>query len=80
MVLIADTVAEFVAAAEGNAEDSKRSGWLRRVDNFLAQISWDHLGRQSRLIESAINVTQLYEVTNAAPVKQRQASAITESI
>lgn len=83
MVLIADTVAEFVAAAEkAMQEDFKRSGWLGRVDAFLEQISWDRTwADMSRLIESAINVkAHSHEVTNAAVIKQRQASAITESI
>ena len=83
MVLIADTVAEFVAAAEkAMQEDSKRSAWLGRVDAFLEQISWDRTwADMSRLIESAINVkAHSHGVSNAALAKQRQASAITESI
>ena len=83
MVLIADTVAEFVAAAEkATQEDSKSSVRLRRVDAFLKQISWDRTWADMiHLIESAINVkAQSHEVTTAALVKQRQASAITESI
>ena len=73
MVLIADTVAEFVAAAEkATQEDSKSSVRLRRVDAFLKQISWDRTWADMiHLIESAINVkAQSHEVTTAALVKQ----------
>jgi UDP-galactopyranose mutase len=56
LVRIADTVAEFVAAAEAAMrEDTQASGWLSRVDTFLEQISWDRTwGSMMQLIESAL--------------------------
>jgi len=56
LVRIADTVEEFVAAAEAAMkEDCKESGWLDRVDTFLEQISWDRTWTSMRqLIESAL--------------------------
>jgi UDP-galactopyranose mutase len=56
MVRIADTVADFVAAAEAAMrEDTPTSGWLSRVDAFLEQISWDRtLASMQKLIGEAI--------------------------
>ncbi len=56
LVRIADTVAEFVAAADAAMkEDCEESGWLRRVDGFLEQISWDRTWNSMlQLIESAL--------------------------
>jgi UDP-galactopyranose mutase len=56
LVRIADTIAEFVAAAEAAmSEDTQASGWLDRVDAFLEQISWDRTwSSMMQLIESAL--------------------------
>lgn len=56
LVRIADTVAEFVAAAEAAMnENPNESGWLRQVDAFLMQISWDRTwANMMQLVESAI--------------------------
>ncbi|HEY9744204.1 MAG TPA: UDP-galactopyranose mutase [Coleofasciculaceae cyanobacterium] len=56
LVRIADTVAEFVAAAEAAMkEDCQESGWLGRVDGFLEQISWDRTwNSMTQLVESAL--------------------------
>ncbi|ARV59555.1 UDP-galactopyranose mutase [Nostocales cyanobacterium HT-58-2] len=56
LVRIADTVCEFVAAAQkAMQEDTPVSEWLGRVDAFLEQISWDRTwGSMMQLIESAI--------------------------
>jgi UDP-galactopyranose mutase len=56
LVRMADTVAEFVAAAEAAMkEDCAESGWLARVDGFLEQISWDGTwGSMMQLIDSAL--------------------------
>ncbi|HEY9823286.1 MAG TPA: UDP-galactopyranose mutase [Candidatus Sericytochromatia bacterium] len=55
LVQIADTVEEFVAAAEAAMrEDTQASGWLSGVDSFLEQISWDRTwSSMVQLIESA---------------------------
>lgn len=56
LVRIADTVGEFVAAAETVMnENPDSSGWLHQVDAFLAQNSWDRTWAQMmQLVESAI--------------------------
>ncbi len=56
LVRIADTVPEFIAAAEkAMQEDNVASGWLSRVDAFLEKISWDRtLASMVKLIDSAI--------------------------
>lgn len=56
LVRIADSVAEFVTAAEqAMQEDTAASGWLSRVDAFLEQISWDRTwASMMKLIDSAI--------------------------
>ncbi len=56
LVRIADTPAEFVAAAEAAIkEDTKESGWLAKVDAFLEQTSWERTwSSMLQLIDSAI--------------------------
>src|SRR4028119_1824931 len=68
LVRIADTVEEFVAAAEAAMrEDTQASGWLSRVDTFLEQISWDRTwGSMMQLIESALG-TRLERSIAAQP-------------
>lgn len=58
IVRIADTVEEFVAAATGAMnQNPDSSGWLQKVDAFLAQTSWDLTWAQMmQLVESAIGV------------------------
>jgi len=72
LVRIADTVEEFVAAAEAAMrEDTQATGWLARVDTFLEQISWDRTwNSMMQLIESALgtrlerSIAALYPSTN----------------
>jgi UDP-galactopyranose mutase len=68
LVRIADTVAEFVAAAEvAMKEDCEASGWLGRVDSFLEQISWDRTwNSMTQLIESAL-ATRLEKSISTPP-------------
>ncbi|MCL1466406.1 glycosyltransferase family 1 protein [Argonema galeatum] len=56
LVRIADTVADFVAAAETALnENPHQSGWLLSVDTFLAQNSWDRTwDRMTELMQSAV--------------------------
>lgn len=56
LVRIADTVSEFVTAAEqGMQEDTPASEWLSQVDVFLEKISWDRTwASMMKLIDSAI--------------------------
>lgn len=53
LVSIADRPEEFVAAVESALDGRGRGAdWLRRVDDFLAQTSWDKTwGEMSRLLE-----------------------------
>jgi len=57
LVAIADTVAEFVAAAEAAMkQDAQVSGWLNRVDAFLEKHSWDHTwARMMQLVKSVLD-------------------------
>lgn len=56
LVEIADSVSEFVAAAQNvMQEDFAASGWRSRVDTFLEQISWDRSwAAMMKLIESSL--------------------------
>jgi UDP-galactopyranose mutase len=55
LVEIADTPEEFIKAAEKILSDKDRAEWLRRVDTFLEDISWDKTWTQmSQLIDAAI--------------------------
>jgi UDP-galactopyranose mutase len=55
LVEIADTADEFIAAAEKLFAETDRSEWLKRVDAFLENISWDKTWAQmSDLIDEAI--------------------------
>ncbi len=69
LVRIADTVAEFVAAAEAAMkEDCEESGWLARVDGFLEQISWDRTwNSMMQLIESAMGTRLEKSIANQQP-------------
>jgi UDP-galactopyranose mutase len=72
LVRIADTVAEFVAAAEAAMqEDCEASGWLARVDGFLEQISWDRTWNSMlQLIESAMATRLEKSIANQPPAAQ----------
>jgi glycosyltransferase involved in cell wall biosynthesis len=63
LVKIAANAAEFVAAAEELLSDKfDRAAWLRRVDAFLSQMSWDQTWqRMSQLIESVASARQATE-------------------
>jgi UDP-galactopyranose mutase len=66
LVRIADTVADFVTAAEqAMQEDTATSGWLSRVDAFLEQISWDRTwASMMKLLDSAIATRDLEDKAN----------------
>ena len=73
LVKIADSPDEFITAVEEIlAEDnSKRAAWLKRVDGFLANMSWDETwARMSELIADAI------EANAATPVKAIPAASL----
>jgi UDP-galactopyranose mutase len=55
LVEITDTPEEFIRAAEKILASSARSEWLRKVDAFLKEISWDKTwGQMSDLITGVI--------------------------
>lgn len=77
LVAIADTVAEFVSAAEAalnqNADESAQ--WLSEVDAFLSQTSWDQTwGEMLQLIESVIN-NRMTSADNLIPLKDHNSVA-----
>ncbi len=67
LVRIADTVSEFVAAAEkAMQEDTQASGWLSRVDAFLEQISWDRTWASMMKLIASIPDKDLYTTTESS--------------
>lgn len=79
LVRIASTATEFVAAAEAAMnENIEASGWLKEVDAFLAQNSWDRTwGQMIQLIESVIRdrVASVASVEKRAALPKSAASA-----
>nr|WP_242021753.1 glycosyltransferase [Trichocoleus sp. FACHB-90] len=56
LVQIADTVPDFVAAVETALNQSQESEWLNKVDEFLADNSWDSTwGSMMQLVEGVIS-------------------------
>lgn len=78
LVHIADTVDEFVNAAEAVLSgEHEQADWLARVDAFLASNSWDETWAQmSKLIEDVVNTRRAnFSSTHAATLNRRVASA-----
>lgn len=78
LVRIADTVSEFVAAAEqAMQEDTPASEWLSRVDVFLEKISWDRTwASMMKLIDSAIAARDGEDKANSTGAIGKQAPNI----
>ncbi|MDZ8107551.1 MAG: UDP-galactopyranose mutase [Nostoc sp. DedQUE12a] len=78
LVRIADTVSEFVAAAEqAMQEDTPTSEWLSRVDTFLEKISWDRTwASMMKLIDSAIAARDSEDKVNSKGAVGKQAPNI----
>ncbi|WP_341530264.1 UDP-galactopyranose mutase [Nostoc sp. UHCC 0302] len=78
LVRIADTVSEFVAAAEqAMQEDIRTSEWLNRVDTFLEKISWDRTwASMMKLIDSAIAARDNEDKVNSTGATGKQAPNI----
>jgi UDP-galactopyranose mutase len=75
LVHIADSSKEFIRAAEEIlARTNEQDEWLKRVDSFLADISWDKTWQQmSDLISSAVKTRRLARsVSVPVPKVQRQ--------
>ncbi|MGV0105274.1 UDP-galactopyranose mutase [Nostoc sp. DSM 114160] len=75
LVRIADTVSEFVTAAElAMQEDTPASEWLSRVDAFLEKISWDRTwASMMKLIDSAIAARNGEDKANSTGAAGKQA-------
>jgi UDP-galactopyranose mutase len=55
LVHIADTANEFIEAAEKIFNEKNKEEWMRKVDTFLSNISWNKTwNRMSLLIEEAL--------------------------
>ncbi|MGF1937168.1 MAG: UDP-galactopyranose mutase [Nostoc sp. ChiQUE02] len=78
LVRIADTVSEFVTAAEqAMQEDTPTSEWLSRVDAFLEKISWDRTwASMMKLIDSAIAARDGEDKANSTGAAGKQAPNI----
>ncbi|MDZ8054202.1 MAG: UDP-galactopyranose mutase [Aulosira sp. ZfuVER01] len=78
LVRIADTVSEFVTAAEqAMQEDTRTSEWLSRVDAFLEKISWDRTwASMMKLIDSAIAARDSEDKANSTGAASTQAPNI----
>ena len=60
LVEIADTPAEFIKAAEKIFNTEDKQPWLRRVDDFLSNSSWDQTWNEmSEIINEAIEKKSL---------------------
>lgn len=80
LVRIADTAKNFIQAAEEllRAESQEQTDWLARVDEFLANISWDKTWGQMALLLNQVLAERAADATTApvAPVRQRAATAV----
>ena len=75
LVAIAETVAEFVAAIDGELRRADRRRWLGEVDDFLAEASWDATwdGMQ-RLISAVAPAGERAAARPARPAHRRRRS------
>lgn len=55
LVHIADTAEDFVAAAEKAMAEAKDAQWLKRVDQFLSNTSWDNTWKRMAQLEAAVS-------------------------
>ena len=67
LVEIADTPADFIAAAERLLNNSDRAEWLDRVDEYLSGISWD------------ITWQKMFQLIHDKAEEKRRVSAISPS-
>jgi UDP-galactopyranose mutase len=78
LVRIADSPAEFIQAAEDlMAQGENNSEWLNRVDEFLADISWDKTwAEMSTLIKQTIDKKQRSNVRTSPLAETRRQRAV----
>lgn len=74
MVQIADTVADFITAAEAAINQQFNSSWLQKVDAFLAPNSWDSTWESMiQLVESVIS--DRHSTATYSPAVKQQATS-----
>jgi UDP-galactopyranose mutase len=78
LVEIADTPEDFIRAAEMVLTQPGNAGeWLDRVDDFLANISWDKTWQQmSDLIDRAIERGRRRVPTHVAEAREQAAAMV----
>ncbi|HKP47885.1 MAG TPA: glycosyltransferase family 1 protein [Pyrinomonadaceae bacterium] len=78
LVQIADQPEEFIKAADQILAAGQNHEWLKRVDDFLANISWDKTWKQmSELINQAIEDNQKVSTTKQAILGKGRAHGAT---
>lgn len=61
LVHIADTADEFIAAGEHELNKNDKTEWLKKVDNFLCQNSWDKtFSKMLQLLNEQISSKQFF--------------------
>ena len=69
LVHIVNNAEEFIAAAETELSRKRKSGWLKKVDEFLAFNSWDRTwGQMVRNIEQTYSIAQKTKLQEKAYV------------
>ena len=62
LVHIADSPADFIAAAEKELLETDRNNWLAKVDDFLSDISWDNTWKKMMdLIDHRVREKQSFK-------------------
>jgi UDP-galactopyranose mutase len=75
LVQIADSPAEFILAAENYMTNANNDEWLMRVDEFLADISWDKTWAQmSDLINQTVETKR--KTVRAGDLRQKRAAVV----
>jgi UDP-galactopyranose mutase len=76
-VKVADTKNEFITAVEEIfAGEGDRSEWLKRVDGFLSDMSWDQTwSRMSKLIETVVSSREASASKRIKPTSMKAVAA-----
>jgi UDP-galactopyranose mutase len=79
LVQIADTAADFIAAAERAMQQRQEADWCDRVDRFLAQNSWDQTwAKMIQLIASARASRSATHLTDQSAAKADRSTGSTQ--
>lgn len=72
LVHIADTTEEFITAVEKEINTTDKTIWSKKVDQFLAQISWDKTwNRMMKLVDELLPVEKSFK-NNVTSVKMAE--------